>query len=97
MARKYQVCPRCEGDGTVVNGAVSVWTQSDITDDPDSFQDMLNGVYDVECPACHGKRVMTAEEIETYYNERSENIADTKLYAMESGDPELYYSAAQYH
>ena len=97
MPNKYEVCPRCEGAGTVVNGAVSVWTQEDRAEDPDSFQAMLDGVYDVECPACHGRRVMTAEELASYYEDRADKIADTKLYAMEGGDPELYYSASEYH
>ncbi len=97
MTNKYQVCPRCHGEGTVVNGAVSVWTQEDREENPDSFQDMLDGVYDVVCPACHGRRVMTTEEISSYDDDRDDKIADTKLYAMESGDPELYYSASEYH
>ena len=55
MSGKYEVCLRCDGEGKMVNPALSVWTGSDIDDDPEGFDNMINGMYDVVCPECKGK------------------------------------------
>lgn len=67
---KYHVCPTCEGEGTIVNRAVSVWTESDRAEDPEGFQDMLQGRYDVTCDQCGGKRVVTQQEDAEYAERR---------------------------
>lgn len=81
MTPKYEVCPRCEGEGTIVNPVLSVWTESDRNEDPDGFRDMLSGLYDVPCTECHGKRVVTPEDEADY----AERRADHRTYLMESG------------
>lgn len=53
---KYRVCPKCDGEGVIVNPVLSVWTQDDIADDPESFEAMLEGRYDQTCNLCGGKR-----------------------------------------
>jgi hypothetical protein len=78
---KYRVCPRCEGEGSVVNPVLSVWTESDRYDDPEGFESMLRGDYDVACPECGGKRVVT-EQDEDDYREREQ---DRRTRDMESG------------
>lgn len=78
---KYEVCPRCEGKGKIVHPALSVWTESDRSEDPDSFAQMLDGDYDVTCTECHGLRVVT-EEDEAEYHER---LSDTRTRLAESG------------
>lgn len=62
--RKFVVCPTCEGNGT--HGPGHVYTQDDIDEIGwDNFDDMMedyrNGVYDVLCETCHGKRVVKAD------------------------------------
>lgn len=69
MRGKYEVCPRCEGEGTIVHPSLSVWTESDRDDDPEGFESMMRGAYDVACTECGGRRVVTAED-EADYAER---------------------------
>ena len=85
MATKYRVCPLCSGEGTVVNRALSVWTGEDIANDPDGFEEMLSGTYDVACYRCDGLRVVTAQSERAYRQERE----DMRTYAMESGQYDL--------
>jgi hypothetical protein len=42
---KWHVCPECQGEGEVVHPALSVWTQDDILEDPESFEEMRRGTY----------------------------------------------------
>ena len=88
---KYEVCGRCQGEGTVVNPAFNGITANDIFDshgyDSDEFfEDMGSGMYDVICPECHGKRVVTKEDIESY----AHYVDDSRMRALESGDVETY-------
>ena len=87
---KYSVCPRCEGEGSTVHPYVSVWTESDRAEDPEGFDDMLRGVYDVPCPECGGKRVVTAED-EADYQEREQDRR-TAMYedGIYPGSPDWY-------
>lgn len=84
MDNKYQVCNRCDGEGVIVNPAVSVWTGSDIERDPDGFDDMRAGVFNVTCPQCRGKRVTTEDDTTAY----REYCDDARMRALESGDYE---------
>lgn len=79
---KYRVCSRCDGEGKIVNPAVSVWTHQDRVDDPEGFEGMLRGDYNVTCPKCRGNRVTTRSDEEEYRH----NVEDARIYAMESGD-----------
>jgi hypothetical protein len=63
-ARKFVVCPTCEGNGT--HGPGHVYTQDDLDEQfgPDQFDVMVDyfaGKYDVRCEECAGKRVVRAE------------------------------------
>lgn len=78
---KYEVCPQCEGEGKMVNRAVSVWTAYDRDEDPEGFEDMMNGLYDVPCDMCQGKRVVTPQRLEEFEDERRDHF--TRL--QESG------------
>lgn len=79
---KYQVCPECQGEGKIVNPSVSVWTGQDIDEDPEGFDDMRSGLHDISCPACDGKRVVTKEELNNYYEDRR----DRRTMLQESGE-----------
>ena len=78
---KYQVCPQCEGSGTMVHRSLSVWTAEDRYEDPDGFEDMMNGAYDVSCDMCDGQRVVTREDLQAFQHRREDHY--TML--MESG------------
>jgi hypothetical protein len=77
----YQVCPKCRGEGKIVNPYVSVWTSEDRDNDPDGFEAMMAGDYDVACPECGGKRVVTRQDEEDY----AERERDRRTGLMEDG------------
>lgn len=55
---KYYVCGQCEGKGTCVNPSIGAITQSEWAEwDPEEREGYFNGVYDVQCDRCEGKRV----------------------------------------
>lgn len=87
---KWQICSRCDGEGTVVHPALSVWTESDRYEDPDGFETMMRGGYDVPCAKCkgEGKLLVDPNEEDGY----AMALADAKLRGAEMGDPELYYN-----
>jgi len=89
---KYIVCPVCEGEGTTVNPAIDANGLDRDDYDPDFFEDYQNGVYDVQCGACHGQRVVTPDTPDRL----SEAAADRRLAAMEDGNFEAYCHAHDY-
>jgi hypothetical protein len=78
---EYIVCPTCHGHGQIVHPALSVWTQSDRYEDPEGFEGMMRGDYDVPCPECEGLRVVTLSRMQAYAREQ----ADHRTYLLESG------------
>lgn len=81
---KYEVCPRCEGEGTHVNPAVDGHgiTADEMDELGEDFrEDYIAGVYDVACSMCKGKRVVTTEDKEAYESD----LADEALMRAESG------------
>jgi len=89
---KYEVCPQCEGEGKIVNPAVSVWTRQDIDEDPENFENMRNGMFDVPCDLCHGQRVVTADDMDSFRERRE--VA--KQMAMEDRDWETISNGSYY-
>jgi hypothetical protein len=91
---KYIVCPVCRGEGTTVNPDIDSngLTRDDFDNDPDFAEDYLSGVYDIQCRACDGQRVVTRGRI----TELRENAAERRLAAMEDGNVEAYYGAFDY-
>ena len=92
MANTYEVCPRCHGEGTIVNPVLSVWTEEDRERDPEAFEDMRRGVYDVVCVMCDGLRGVRPADIERY----REAKADLRLAAAENGDWDGYQAAGKF-
>lgn len=80
---EYEVCPQCNGHGKHVHQALSVWSEEDRAQDPDSFENMMAGMYDVVCTLCKGQRVVDAspEACEA----RAEAEQDRKVRLQESG------------
>lgn len=62
--KNWKVCTRCRGNGTHVNPAIdgNGITASEMDeilhDDPEFIDSYMNGVYDVSCELCGGKRVI---------------------------------------
>jgi len=73
---------------------LSLWTHEDRERDPEGFYEMMQGDYDISCPECNGQRVLLSEACETYTERRHRQIEDTRLFALESGDYELYRDAS---
>jgi len=87
---KYEVCSNCQGEGKVVNPALSVWTESDRAENPEGFENMMRGDYDQPCGECKGLRVVTQEQ-EQEWGQKQE---DHRTFLMESGiypgSPDFY-------
>jgi excinuclease UvrABC ATPase subunit len=49
-------CPNCKGSGFTLDPRLQghVYTFEDIQDDPEFFEDMRHGTYDVPCSECEG-------------------------------------------
>ena len=58
----WDLCPMCQGDGTVVNPSIDSngLTYSDFGDDPDFCDDYMEGRYDITCPECRGRTTVRA-------------------------------------
>lgn len=56
----FEVCPRCEGEGTHVNPNIdgNGLSAEDFAEDPDFAEDYMAGTYDVPCEECGGQRVL---------------------------------------
>lgn len=89
IRRTWIICPECEGEGTVVHPALSVWTQDDIAEDPDGFETMMAGGYDKRCAACGGSGKIPEPTEEELKDER-ERRNDLRTRAAEDGDWEAY-------
>jgi RecJ-like exonuclease len=58
---KYEVCPVCEGKGTVLGSAFrGVALDQELVDDDEFMEGYLGGHYDVRCDECNGLRVIDA-------------------------------------
>jgi hypothetical protein len=85
------ICERCRGEGKHVHDAYSVWTDEDRYEDPECFEDMLDGKYDVTCEACHGsgkvRAILVTEwdspEYKEIYKKLENYIEDDRSYRAE--------------
>ncbi|MHC4214246.1 MAG: hypothetical protein ACYSWP_12835 [Planctomycetota bacterium] len=80
---EFKVCPRCRGTGRHVHEALSVWTEDDRREDPEGFDNMRAGDYDVACGLCGGEKVV--EDSEEADEARREDAEDRRIRMMESG------------
>lgn len=87
---KYEVCPTCEGEGTMVHRGLSVWTESDRADDPESFEDMLAGRYDVVCDECFGKRVVSVQDAQDFAERRADHFTMLAESGIYPGSPDYF-------
>ena len=62
---KHDVCPTCEGHGKVLAEGLRgvAFTYEDMSEaGPDFREDYMSGRYDVQCPECHGLRVVVVPD-----------------------------------
>lgn len=75
MPAHYDVCGRCEGTGKHSNPALDSNGFSDEirADDPEFYEDYMDGKYDITCTECHGKRVVPVVDVSacTYAQKRA--------------------------
>ena len=90
MSPKFEVCPTCAGEGSTVHPGLSVWTESDRYDDPEGFEHMLAGRYDVTCPECNGLRVVDAARRAEYADERADHFTRLAESGIYPGSPDYY-------
>lgn len=86
---KWGLCDTCRGNGRCVNPNIDCCGITDDFDrDPGFEQDYYNGLHDVTCPECKGKRVVPildehnndAALVEAYYTvlkERADDAAES--------------------
>lgn len=62
---RMEVCPTCDGHGTVTNPNIDCGGLSadDFYDDPDFADDYFGGRYDIQCPECKGKNVVPMPDL----------------------------------
>ena len=69
---KYEVCPRCAGEGTRVNPSVDGHrlTAEELNEDPEFAEAYFAGHYDVTCYECKGKRVVPVPDVDAFTSEQ---------------------------
>ena len=81
----WNVCPRCRGEGSYVNPAIdgNGITADEMAELGDDFrEDYMAGTYDVPCELCHGRRVVTDEELKDWEDgeeARAEMAAEARM------------------
>jgi len=82
---KWEVCSRCNGNGSIVNPNVDGHglTRDDFAEDPQFEEDYFAGVYDIDCPECNGLRVVAvvdeisnSQDLVKLYHKRMKDEAD---------------------
>lgn len=87
LPAKFIVCPECEGHGFVLNPSMAghCYTQDEFNDafadeDDRAAYFTRGGKYDVECPNCRGKNVVTVVDAEACVTNEQKDIA--KAYSI---------------
>jgi RecJ-like exonuclease len=93
LPAKRIVCPTCNGNGSHVNPAVDGHgiSPDEFAEDPEFAESYFQGVYDVACEECHGKRVvdvvavdeLTPKMRERYERQQDAEAADRREIAAE--------------
>lgn len=53
LPTKWEICPTCRGKGTS-SAYLGAFTGDDMREDPEFFEDYMNGNYDRSCDECDG-------------------------------------------
>ena len=67
MPTKWGVCDVCHGEGKHVNPSIDAGGISPDTfaDDPEFYDNYMNGLYDVQCNACEGRTTVKVVDLES--------------------------------
>lgn len=57
VASRKEVCGTCRGEGKS-SAYLGAFSGEDMANDPDFFEDYMDGAYDRVCPECNGNRVV---------------------------------------
>lgn len=72
---KFEVCEVCSGHGKHVNPAIDAGGLSgEMMDDPDFMEGYGSGVYDVNCNACDGRRVVPVTDYDALTKEQRDAL-----------------------
>jgi hypothetical protein len=66
LPARFELCPRCQGTGSHVDPSIdgNGITASEMAELGDDFrEDYMDGVYDVQCEACKGERVIPVPDL----------------------------------
>jgi predicted methyltransferase len=87
----FILCPVCEGRGTTVDPAIDAHglTRADFANDPEFEREYFGGMYDIECRACKGKRVVP----KSYLRVLERHAKEREQAASEDGDWEALSGA----
>jgi len=88
--QEYKLCPQCRGTGKMVHPALSVWTASDRYEDPDGFEGMMRGDYDITCDRCLGLRVVTVVSERKYHQNREDHFTMLMEQGIYPGNPDYF-------
>lgn len=90
LPARYVVCGHCSGTGTS-SAHLGAWTADEWSQESYEFrEDYLNGLYDKECPECHGLRVVAVPYDWKDYSPKQQEVF--KLY-LELQDEDAQYEA----
>lgn len=89
---KREVCPRCDGTGTIVNPAIdgNGLSAEDFAEDPDFKEQYLSGFYDVRCPDCDGRNVVEVIDLK---NSDPELVEEYDKWLKSHYETEAIYAA----
>lgn len=87
LPSKFVVCWRCRGRGVHDHGAFSNGiSPEEFAEDPDFREDYFNGMYDVTCTECKGRRVLA--EVEREYLNAEQQVFMTHWDESERAEAE---------
>jgi hypothetical protein len=74
LQANYEVCGRCEGEGSILNPSIGehAYSQEEFDEAFDDEEDrqayfQRGGKYDVQCPECKGRRVIPVLDRNQFY------------------------------
>lgn len=74
LPMKWDVCPVCQGKGTHVNPSIDAGgiSMECFHDDPDFYEDYMNGQYDQTCNRCNGRTTVPVTDWSAMSDEHRE-------------------------
>lgn len=75
---KFEVCPKCEGNGKFVNPSIDSHgiSAQEFAEDPDFAEQYFSGVFDKTCDECGGLRVVLMPIDRTIFDQDMEEYME---------------------